>query len=65
MQNFTSPAALNNQGAARLPCRGCQASCANYENCQGMPWKYPRQLATDISAASTSAPFDKSIPKLV
>ncbi len=25
----------------RLPCRGCLPSCANYDRCEGKPWRMP------------------------
>lgn len=34
--------ATTRQKGPRLPCRGCLPDCANYERCNGLPWRLQR-----------------------
>lgn len=44
MTQFNAQHSQSAQQEDRLPCRGCQATCAHRYSCDGKPWRMERDV---------------------
>lgn len=49
-------------GAQRLPCRGCTRECVNYAVCEGKPWAQP-DFVVDASSKRRDSSSQRGEPR--